>query len=486
MKDLILTIRQSLSARLSLCVVGFVAVLYVAALLLMLHYARTAVKKEALAKSEAALDGMILKIDNQLREVEQATVNMHWHVQRHLDNPAMMQEEMQEDTRRMLKTNQTVVGCAIALDPEYSKEKQCKPMFCSYLGSDSISVSDHFGNKPYTEQEWYIRPMTTGKAEWSDPTIENLRGGYPIMGYSIPLMDNGRVVGVFTAAISLGWLTRTIEELRPFPRTYCALLNQSGVYIIHPDSTQLHAGTVYQQLEAYPDPALRRLADNMLSGKSGSMSVSIYGTDCYVFYKPYKNTGWAVDIVSLKSDVFVTYHRLQRRMLVASAVGLLLMLLYIWHIIHFLLQPLRFLDISAQRLANGHFDEPIADSYRKDEIGALQKSFRAMQRSLGRYLAAIRQRRAVLDRQTEALRVAREKVREAEKLKSDFIHNMTDQMVQPVSAISSLVNTIHNGHDKLSHEEVVKMVNEMSDHTKTVTRLLDKTIEVSLNQQKDE
>lgn len=482
MKNLILTIRQSLSARLSLCVVGFVAIFFIAALFVMFYYARTAVKKEALEKSSAALDGMIQRIDNRLREVEVISTDMYANVERHLGDPVAMQSI----THKMLATNPTVVGCAIALDPSFCADKDCQTLFCSYRGSDSISVSDHFGNRPYTEQEWYLWTFNSGESKWSEPTIENLRGGYPIMGYSIPIKKDERVVGVFTTAISLGWLSKTIEEARPSSHTYCSLMNQNGAFIVHPDTAFLQAGTVYEQLEEHPDENLRRLADEMLGGKTGYMSVSFYGTDCYVFYKPYKNTGWAANIVSPKDDVFTTYHRLQNRMIAIMMAGLLVLLIYCWHIIHIQLRPLRLLDISAQRLTTGHFDKPIADSYRKDEVGALQKSFRAMQRSLARYLTAIEQRRTVLNEQNEALRVAREKVREADRLKSVFVHNMTDQMERPVVEINTLVNTIYREHPHLKREEVVVMVNKMSEYTRTVTQLLDKTIEVSLNKQTED
>ena len=63
-------IRQSLSTKMSLWLVAFVAVMLVTALFVMFVYARKAVKTEALAKSEAALDGMVQIIDNKLREVE--------------------------------------------------------------------------------------------------------------------------------------------------------------------------------------------------------------------------------------------------------------------------------------------------------------------------------------------------------------------------------------------------------------------------------
>lgn len=479
MKDLFLAIRKSLSARLSLCVVGFVAIFFMAALLVMFYYARAAVKAEALAKSEAALDGMIQRIDKRLRVVEKASANIHWNVEHHVNEPATLQYL----TRKLLDTNPSIVGCAIALDPSFCVDKDCQTLFCSYRGTDSISMSDHFGNRPYTEQEWYSIPFSTGEACWSDPTIENLRGGYPVMGYSIPIRNNGRIIGVFASAISLEWLSHTIEESRPFPRTYCSLMNQKGAFIIHPDSSYLQARTIYEQLDEYPDESLQQLADVMLKGNSGYMSLTLYGTPSYVFYKPYRNTGWTANIVSLKSDVFETYDRLLKRMMFIMVGGLLVLLVFCWHNIHYQLRPLRLLDLSAQRLAAGCFDKPIADSYRKDEVGALQKSFRAMQRSLGRYLATIEQRKAVLDRQNEALRVAREKVREADRLKSVFVHNMTGQMVQPVTRIHTLVDTISKEHSHLDHEEVAEIVNEMAEHTRSVTQLLDKTIEVSLNNQ---
>ena len=63
---------------------------------------------------------------------------------------------------------------------------------------------------------------------------------------------------------------------------------------------------------------------------------------------------------------------------------------------------------------------------------------------------------------------------------------MTDQMLPPVTAIDKLVKTINNEYTHLKHEEVVAMVSEMSENTSKVTRLLDKTIEVSLKKQTED
>lgn len=483
MKENSSIIRQSLSTKMSFWLVAFVAVMLVTALFVMFVYARKAVKSEALAKSEAALDGMVQNIDNRLREVEIAARNFHWYVEHHQDDARALQGL----TRRMLDENPSVVGCAVAIDPELWQGEGSQTLFCSYRAKDSIAVTDCFGEKPYIEQEWYTHPMTTGQTEWSNPTIEPLRGGYPIMGYSIPIKKDGRVIGIFVSAISLEWLSRAVEATRPFPSTFCALMNKNGDFIVHPDSTSLYSGNIYDQLlNDYTDEDSKKLAQAMLSGESGYMSVNIYGMDCYVFYRPYKNTGWSVNIVSPKDEVFATYNRLLNFMLVILVVSVLLLLIYCFHVIHILFKPLRYLDHSVQRLAAGNFDEPIADSLRHDEIGGLQRSFRAMQNSLVNYIAKIRQRTAMLSEQTEALNHARKKAHEADCLETAFIHNMTDQMVVPVNQIVSTVAVIRQNYEHLDQVDVNQLTSDMMENTEKVTTLLDKIIEISVNRISEE
>ena len=145
------------------------------------------------------------------------------------------------------------------------------------------------------------------------------------------------------------------------------------------------------------------------------------------------------------------------------------------------MKPIRYLDRSAQRLASGHFDEPIADSLRHDEIGGLQRSFRAMQCSLSNYLSEIHQHSEVLQEQTKALKEARAKARKADRLKSSFIHNMTDQLVAPVNEIASAVSFIREHNDNLEQIDVTQLTTGIADDTAKVTSLLDQIIEVSVN-----
>jgi methyl-accepting chemotaxis protein/sigma-B regulation protein RsbU (phosphoserine phosphatase) len=104
-----------------------------------------------------------------------------------------------------------------------------------------------------------------------------------------------------------------------------------------------------------------------------------------------------------------------------------------------------------------------------------------MQSSLSRYLSEIRQHSEVLQDQTRALKKAREKALEADRLKSAFIHNMTDQLVEPVSEISSSVAVIRQNSSHLEDIDVRQLTTGISDNTEKITSLLDKIIEISVN-----
>ena len=83
--------------------------------------------------------------------------------------------------------------------------------------------------------------------------------------------------------------------------------------------------------------------------------------------------------------------------------------------------------------------------------------------------------------ETKALKKARDKAREADRLKSAFVHNTTDQLVEPVNAIASAVSVIQENSNNLDQIDVVQLTTGIADNTKKVTSLLDKIIEVSVN-----
>ena len=466
---------KTLSARLSLWMVTFAAVLFVAVLWIMLWFARQAVQEEATETARATLDSAALKIDNELAKVETAARNMLLTVTNEIGDP----ERMMELSRRMVEVNPTVEGCAIAFRPSFYPRKGELYMAYYHRVGNTITCSDHFGDIPYTEQEWFSLPMQSGREEWADPLSVSKFYSRAITTYSLPIEQDGVAVGVLGVDISLEWLTRTIEAARPSPNTYCALVNQNGSFIVHPSKALPRPGFLAKSLTEHPSPDSERLASAILPGQSGSAQLDIWGQESYVFYRPFDNPGWSIAIVVPEEEIFESFRYLHRMAVVLTFAGLLILLIYCFVYIAWQMYPLFRLDASTRRLADGHFDSMLEPTDRRDEIGHMQRAFREMQHSLSVHLGQIAQQRKTLQEQGEALHDAYEHSKEADKAKDAFIHSATDRLSAPVVDIADVVGRIHREYAHLSHDEIVEMTERMAQQANSVTDLLDRMISFS-------
>ncbi len=176
-----------------------------------------------------------------------------------------------------------------------------------------------------------------------------------------------------------------------------------------------------------------RITDRQESeAKAGVSMVSYQGEPAYRFYAPIiENQYGLIDIIPANS-FYSHYKDIQHFLLWTSIVGLIMLLAICCFVIVRHLRPLRHLAGTAQRIAGGHLDEPISVSSRKDEIGRLQNSLAKMQRSLNSYLEEIRSKQSMLSSQNAQLQEAYSEIKEYEKLKDNFISEMTTKMSLPV------------------------------------------------------
>ncbi|MBR1414500.1 MAG: SpoIIE family protein phosphatase, partial [Prevotella sp.] len=195
---------------------------------------------------------------------------------------------------------------------------------------------------------------------------------------------------VINTSLSLNWLSKTISETNPYPKSYSIMIGRGGTYFVHPDTTKITRQTIFTQTIEHPDTALTALGHAMQRGEEGMKRMNIDGTDCYVFYKPLGQTGCSMAIVCPESDIFGGFNRLRHIVWAIITVGLLLMLVFFIRIITRELRPLGQLAQETETIASGQFDAQIPDLHRTDEIGQLSHSFAGMQQSLVRYIEELK------------------------------------------------------------------------------------------------
>lgn len=490
-------IAKTLSVRLSLMIVFSIAMLLMAVLFVMFHYSRKSVKEEALQKASQSLNGTVQHIDNILLSVEQAAGNMYWPLLQHLNQP----ERMHAYSRQIVESNPYIIGCAIALKPYFYKGQE---LFMAYYHRVDISdptspivQDDSYGNRPYTEQVWYTVPVEKGRPYWTDPLREEGKEDEPITSFCLPLYGaEGERVGVLAVDVSLHVLSDIILATKPSPHSYCTLLGRDGSYIVHPDSSKLHQQTVFDQLNDDSSPEAITAAKEMIAGKTDYRAFNLNGKDFYVFYRPFErmaiqgrymeDLSWSIGIVYPQDDILGDTNRLLYTVLFIATAGLLLLLVLCLWFTRRQLKPLHLLTQSTQRIAEGHYDDPIPESRHHDEIGMLQNHFQSMQQSLAEHISELDQLTGTLQEQGQVLSAAYEQAKEADRMKTAFLHNMTDQMLAPIDDMKKDVAILCDQLTVLEQEEFNSVVDDIQQQGKVVTVLLNNLLKVSQDTPKTE
>ncbi len=487
--NLIRFITRNLSLRISLIVVYGLSLLTIT-LVAIFHFAHNALKEEAVSNAQQTLDGTVQQIDNILLNVEQSAGNIYFELIRHKDQPEMMYTYCRE----LIASNRYIVGCAIAFKPDYFPGRH---LFMAYvrrqgysLDNDVSSVlvtQETFTNKPYTEQRWYTEPMKSGRPGWIDPLKNEEAEGEALVTFCLPILDKDRnSIGVLAADIPLELLSDIILAVKPSKHGYATMLGRNGSYIVHPDKEKLTRLTVFEQANQDGNRSIQEAAEAMVSGKEGENTFMMDGQEWHVFYQPFKRTvvpgrtmeklSWSVGVIYPLDDIYGEYNQLFRYLLAAAIVALVILFALCWLIIRRQLKPLEMLTQSAQRIANGHYNEPLPDTRRDDEIGLLQKNFNKVQQSLTDYISQQKKLNKTLMERGEVLKTAYSNVQKSDHIKTSFLHFMTNQMIEPSKALYESVTTLCDHYDTMSMEEINHETEIITQQSTTIVELTDQLL----------
>ena len=436
-------ITRTLSFRLSLTVIAALATLLLVALLIIFVFSRKAVKEEALQDAGQTLEATMQRIDNILLKVEQSSGNIYWKMLSHIHQP----EKLELYTRKLVETTPYITDCTITWDTDSN-------------ATDSIFTG------------------------WINPEEKNANA---ITTFRLPVFDGRRKVGVMDVDVSLALVSKLVLDVKPSPNSFCTLLKNDGTIIVHPDSVALNKNIL--ELTKDDHPSMTEAAQAMLNGETGYKYVKLDGEDYYVFYKPFERAevmgramsklGWSAGIIYPEDDIFGDYNRLLYYVLAIAVVGLILILVFSTIIIHRQLAPLQLLTESARRIAKGNYNETIPDSQQQDEIGELQDHFKQMQQSLATNVGELEQLTTTLKERGKGLHAAYEQAKKADQMKTAFLHNMTDQMLNPVDAIDRDTNILCDFSQNKDKEEADRLTEDVRQQCKIITELLNSLLRMS-------
>ena len=410
MKKLIDTFRRSFSARLSLWVVSFAALVFLGATVYFFTVSRRYVREEAILRATQVVENSVLRLNNILEDVQLSADNLEWLVYRHLDDPDLMMEY----SRITVQGNPVLSGCSISFEPNFFKGHYYYSAYSGYVGGTLRTEQEGDDDYQYFYLDWYLQPKLLNQPCWTEPYSDWEQGDAEdrqtqrMVSYCKPLTTSAGFIGSISLDISLKWLSDNLSPVKPYPHSYSILISRGGTYLVHPDPDKLFYQTIFTEGLIDSKPAQDELGKSMLELEAGFRRLEIDGVRSYVFFTPLKATGWSMAIVCPESDIFGRFNRLRWFITTIDLLGLLLLFFSCFQVIRKTMRPLSDLARQAEEIASGHFDTVLPASTQPDELGTLTRSFADMQSSLVTYMDELTRTTANKVRIKGELQIARD------------------------------------------------------------------------------
>lgn len=400
---------NSFSWRLSINIIGLTIILFITSSLIVYHFSHKLITEEAVSKAQNILHSTNLEIENILSSVSIALQNIEDDVVAAALEKEKGVEEMYNITKKIVLKNKYIIASCIATEPYYIKGEKFFAAY-TYVDNDS-TISKQIGNEDYDYRfmDWYQIPYLLNKDYWTDPYYDDGGGNMVMCTYARPIFDKDNTfIGVFTADISMDWMTEKVQNIVTYNNASNILIGKSGSFIVHPNKDYILSETF---LTAYSDSkgeAIPNIANSMIIGEKGMQMVEYEGEHSFAFYAPIPSSRWSSAIICPYNEVFSGVNQMNYILIIVAILGLLLIFFLTRKIITKLARPLTDFAISAREIATGNFNAQLPDIKTEDEMKELQNSFHHMQTSLTTYIDELKSTTSAKERIESELNIARE------------------------------------------------------------------------------
>ena len=396
---------RNFASKLSFYIIVGTAVLFLALFTVVSVIAIKTIRHESIERANKTLDATIAKVENVMQMVELSTQNLAWVVLESIDNP----DKMFEIGATSLNASKILYGNSITFESGYYQSKGEYYMVYSFKNKDGIIDSSQIGGYDYDyfTMEWYLGAKLLGKPYWSEPYFDEGGGDAMMATYSVPLLGkDGEFIGVVTGDILLEKLTSIVNGIHAFESSFNTILSNSGTFLTHRNPDMVFNHSIFSSAMAINSEVLMEVGMDIRRSDRGYREFyDEQGKRNFVVYG-HLNNGWTVGIVCPIVSLLKESNQFSWVMLAAILLGLFLLYVIIRRLINRLVQPITEFAYSAQTIAKGNFNARIPEINSEDELKQLHDSLSYMEKSIGSYIAELRQTTATNERYSNELNIA--------------------------------------------------------------------------------
>lgn len=338
-----------------------------------------------------------------LSDVYVAATNNIFYIEHNLNDPDCHKETME----RIVKSGTRVRSCGISFIEDYYPQKGHH--FCPFAWRNAIDpeviYSQNMGDADidYLKADWFLDIIKSDSAKWSEPFYDSYDKKITLSAYRVPIHDQeGRVVAVLGADISLDWLTNKLNEADTTinksvmmmanifeMKSSSFIINNDGSYITNPEEKRILKDNFFNHLKTgdgmEAEELINRMKNGIVEEGRSQEKFLVDGEECYMSYRPIKYTQWVLVTVVPCRSVDILSQLNAAMLLFIFLLAMLIIIFAGYYYIKNGIYPLKQLTKVADNIAKGKFDTPMPEMDHSDEISLLRDAIEEMQYRLSNH-----------------------------------------------------------------------------------------------------
>lgn len=250
----------------------------------------------------------------------------------------------------------------------------------------------------------YFQKAKNGSPAVSDIILSSVTGE-PIIVIAVPIIRNGKVIGVLNGVKPQTGLNGIVRDFKYGKTGKAYLINRSGIIMAHADERYVANQTNFLDL-LLDDNALQAqwIKENL---KTKQSVIGIHktqgGREKITVLCPMEKTDWFVVATAEMDDVLGDLQKLQVVLLQAVFIIAILGIGVGYVMTRRLIKPLQSIAQTFDQIASGEMDKQIEPAFMnsKNEIGSLSRSFEAMREKIMDAYNEIQENNVELEKKVE-------------------------------------------------------------------------------------
>ncbi|HYH97028.1 methyl-accepting chemotaxis protein [Hyalangium sp.] len=243
--------------------------------------------------------------------------------------------------------------------------------------------------------DYYLLPQKSGREVIMNPYSYTIVGKPTLItSVIVPILIDGKFLGVVGVDLSLEQLQQEISKIRPFETGHALLISNNAAFVSHP-SEKLRA----QPIGTSPAETLMRSTLSSTRVATARVHSEVLNAEAIEVVVPFRvghtTTPWALAVFAPLDKVLAPADELRQFTILLGVLALGALGLAVILVVRRFTKPLGRIAAVATRIAEGDLTGSL-DHQSHDEIGMLADAFRSMQHRLAQVIGEVRAGSAAL------------------------------------------------------------------------------------------